>query len=581
MTISPLLQVKNLTISLILKNHENKKLVKGINFEIQKGEILGLVGESGSGKSLTSLALLKLLPNKIEITDGEIIFGESQKNILTLSESEIRKVRGRKIAMVFQEPMSSLNPLMKCGSQVDEMLKIHSDLSKAEIGSKTKSLFDKVKLPNPERIYNAYPHELSGGQLQRVMIAMALSCSPDLLIADECTTALDVTVQKEVLLLLKDINDELGISILFISHDLEVIAEIADRVMVMKLGEMVEVGQTKSIFNEPKHPYTQQLISSKPPTDIKLEYLPKPDLFLQAFSSENFKKVAEDFILKYRITKEDLESRKLKISEADPILQIKELNKSYTTKKNFWGKPTAFIKAVNNVSFDLKYGEILGLVGESGCGKSTLSKSICRLIEPDSGEIIFEENNILSVPPNKLRKLRKEIQYIFQDPYSSLNPRHTIGYAIQEPMKVHSILKNAQERKEKTLELLEIVGLSKEHYSRYPHEFSGGQRQRICIARSLSLSPKLLICDEIVSALDVSVQAQVLNLLINLRKKFNLSMVFVSHDLSIVKFISDRMLVMNKGEIIESGWSDELFDNPQNEYTKTLFEAIPGKGLKI
>lgn len=564
-----LLQVKNLSISLQGKGDNSTILVNSISFDLHKGEILGLVGESGSGKSLSSLAILRLLADKLHISAGEVIFdGQVLSNA---SEKELMKVRGRQISMIFQEPMSSLNPLMRCGAQVDEMMLTHEKVSSAQAKERTIQLFDQVQLPDPERAYRAYPHQLSGGQLQRIMIAMALACEPAILIADECTTALDVTVQKEIILLLKSLNEKLGIAVLFISHDLGVIAEIADNLLVMRNGELVEYGRVADIFENAKHPYTKQLIASKPPLDINLAKLPLPIYFAEG------DKTAQDFYKENRMSTSEIATRQHLIMNSEVILNVKDLVKFYPQKKNFWGKATAFVKAVDHVSFDVRKGETLGLVGESGCGKSTLSKTLLRLIEPDSGQVFFKGESLFDLNSSAMRKKRKEIQYIFQDPYSSLNPRLTIGFAIQEPMAVHKILASKAQRKDRTVELLELVGLKADHYKRYPHQFSGGQRQRICIARALSMNPDFLVCDEIVSALDVSVQAQVLNLLLDLREKLDLSMLFVSHDLAIVKFISDRLLVMKDGKVVESGWANEIYSDPQNDYTKKLLSAIPGK----
>lgn len=568
-----LLSIRNLGISLIQSKNEKTSLVKDISFDLKKGEIIGLVGESGSGKSISCLSILGLLAPKLKVVQGEIHY--KGKNLVELDDNDLRPFRGKEIAMVFQEPMSSFNPVMKCGAQVDEMILLHQKLSAQEAKNRTLSLFEKVQLKDPQRAYNSYPHELSGGQLQRIMIAMAISCDPEILIADECTTALDVTVQKEILLLLKDLNKQLNLSIIFISHDLGVIKSIADKVIVMKAGEIVEKGQAHKIFDSPEEPYTKILLASSPPDNISLKALPKPELFYDENSFSEDK--VEAFYKENRLTPKEIEQRKSELTEKASILSAKSIKKSFVTVKSFWGKPKKFIHAVNDVSFELKESETLGIVGESGSGKSTLSKSILRLISPDSGEILFDGKRIDLLNPTELRGIRKDIQYIFQDPYSSLNPRLSIGYAIQEPMKIHNIRNTKEARKAYTLELLEKVGLEKEHYHRYPHEFSGGQRQRICIARALALEPKVLVCDEIVSALDVSVQAQVLNLLVDLRNEFNLSMIFVTHDLSIVRFLCERTLVMKKGEVVEQGWTDELFDNPQTDYTRTLLNSIPSK----
>ncbi len=572
-----LLSIRNLSISLVGNNNESRNLLDNISFDVNKGEILGIVGESGSGKSITCLSIPGLLNKNLKVVSGEIIFEDTDLRLL--SEKELRTYRGNKIAMVFQEPMSSFNPVMRCGQQILEMLEVHTSLNKTELKEKTISLLQKVQLNDPQRAFDSYPHELSGGQLQRVMIAMAISCDPLLLIADECTTALDVTVQKEILLLLKDLNNELGISIIFISHDLGVIKDIADRVVVMKNGIVVEKGTTKNIFNNPQEKYTKVLLASSPPSDIALKSLPKAELFYNddTFSSAK----VNQFYKENTLSKDEIEHRKQEILNENDILKITNLSKTYITSTNFWGKPKNSIHAVNDISFTLKKSETLGIVGESGSGKSTVSKSILQLIKAEAGEVEFMGKRLDLMSNSELRKIRKDIQYIFQDPYSSLNPRLKIGFAIQEPMAIHKIRQTKKARKQYTIELLEKVGLKAEHYNRFPHEFSGGQRQRICIARALALEPKMLVCDEIVSALDVSVQAQVLNLLVDLRNEFDLSMVFVTHDLSIVRFLCERTLVMKKGKKVEYGWTDEVFNNPQTDYTKKLLNSIPGKNIAV
>lgn len=564
-----LLDVQNLIIA-VNQDQESRDLVRGISFQIDRQEIIGLVGESGSGKSLTSLALMCLLNPPLNIRSGTITF--KGEDLCTYKEKALQGVRGQQIAMIFQEPMSSLNPVMRCGDQVDEMMQIHHNWSKEKIRNRTLELFEKVQLPDVERIYRAFPHELSGGQLQRVMIAMAIACEPDLLIADECTTALDVTVQQEILELLRDLNKELGVAVLFISHDLALVQGLVDRVIVMRDGEIVEQGAKEQVFNAPKHPYTFQLLASRPPLDINLSKLPKPSFFA---GDEMDYSSLEKFYNEHRKDSAQIARRKESIKASPILVEVKNLMKSYPSAKNFWGRPTAYVHAVKNISFNIRKGETLGLVGESGCGKSTLSKTLLALQPADSGDVLFNGVSIFGLSTRALRAMRKDIQYIFQDPYSSLNPRLSIGQAIQEPMEVHGVLTNRKARKERTMELLDLVGLEPDHYNRYPHQFSGGQRQRICIARALALDPKFIVCDEIVSALDVSVQAQVLNLLIELREKFELSLLFVSHDLSIVKFISDRILVMQQGNVVESGWVDEVYSNPKNPYTETLLKAIP------
>ena len=556
----PLLFVQNLEIS-FKKEGIYTAVIKNISYDLQQNEILGIVGESGSGKSVSSLAIMGLLPATISrISAGEIIF--DTKNVGHLSERELQQLRGNEIAMIFQEPMSSLNPSLKCGFQVQEILLQHTGLSTAETKTETLSLFEKVKLPNPEILFDKYPHEISGGQKQRVMIAMAIACKPKLLIADEPTTALDVTVQKEIIQLLKDIQHETGMSIIFISHDLSLVSDIAHRVLVMYQGEIVEQGEVKQIFKNPQHNYTKALIASRPSLDFRLKRLPTIQDFL------------DDTINAEVVTPEDRSRFHNKLYSQTPILEVVNVEKEYFSTAGFFGKKTGF-KAVNNVSFKLYEGETLGLVGESGCGKSTLGNAILQLDKATSGQILYRGQDITKLGNTEIKKLRKEIQIIFQDPYSSLNPRIPVGKAIMEPMKVHGLYKDDKERKAKAIEILERVGLGAEYFNRYPHEFSGGQRQRIGIARTIALQPKLIVCDESVSALDISVQAQVLNLLNELKENFGFTYIFISHDLAVVKYMSDQVLVMNKGRIEEIADADALYANPQKEYTKMLIEAIP------
>ena len=464
--------------------------------------------------------------------------------------------------MIFQEPMSSLNPTLTCGFQVAEIMQQHTNLSSTEIKVEVIALFEKVKLPRPEAIYNSYPHQISGGQKQRVMIAMAIACKPQLLIADEPTTALDVTVQKEIILLLKELQQENEMSILFITHDLALVSEIADEVVVMYKGNIVEKGNAKDVFLHPKENYTQALINSKPTLQKRNKKLP----------------TVKDFINKTVDTtlysNEERANFHQKIYSKPPLLEIKNLEKQFITKGN-WFKKEEIVRAVDNVSFNIYEGETLGLVGESGCGKTTLGRTILGLEKATSGLVLYKGKEITNLSKKELKTLRKEIQIIFQDPFSSLNPRITIGEAIMEPMRVHKVFNNDTERKARVLELLKRVSLLEEHFYRYPHEFSGGQRQRICIARSLALNPKFIICDESVSALDVSVQAQVLNLLNELKDEFKFTYIFISHDLSVVKFMSDRMIVMQQGKIVEMGNADEIYTNPKTSYTKSLINAIP------
>ena len=555
-----MLQVRNLTVKFLSEKDENE-VVKNISFNLNENKILGIVGESGSGKSVTSLAVLGLLP-KNTIQEGTIFFDE--KNLLTISDKEFQQIRGNKIAMIFQEPMSSLNPTLTCGSQVAEVLKQHTGLNKKEIYQEVISLFQKVKLPLPDRIFNSYPHQISGGQKQRVMIAIAIACKPDLLIADEPTTALDVTVQKEIILLLKELQKENKMSILLISHDLSLVSEIADNVIILFKGKIVEKGITTDIFHSPQHNYTKGLINSKPNLNQRLKKLPTVEDFIK-------NKISTDVY-----TKKERDAYHRKIYELEPLLEIVDLKKYFNTSVGFTKK--SFIKAVDAISFKLYEGETLGLVGESGCGKTTLGRAIMQLEKITSGKIFYKGRDITHLSKTALQNLRKEIQIIFQDPFSSLNPRISIGNAILEPMNVHGILSNDKERKTYVIELLKKVGLEEEHFNKYPHEFSGGQRQRIGIARAIALKPKIIICDESVSALDVSVQAQVLNLLNELKSTFNFSYIFISHDLSVVKYMSDQLVVMNKGKIEEIDDADTIYKTPISEYTKNLIDSIP-KGI--
>ncbi len=555
-----MLQVHNLTVKFLSGKVENE-VVKKISFDLKENKILGIVGESGSGKSVTSLAVLGLLP-KNTIQEGTIFFDE--KNLLKISDKEFQQIRGNKIAMIFQEPMSSLNPTLTCGSQVAEVLKQHTGLNKKEMYQEVISLFQKVKLPLPDRIFNSYPHQISGGQKQRVMIAIAIACKPDLLIADEPTTALDVTVQKEIILLLKELQKENKMSILLISHDLSLVSEIADDVIILFKGEIVEKGNTTDIFHSPQHDYTKGLINSKPNLNQRLKKLPTVEDFIK---NKIFTNV---------YTKRERDAYHSKIYRLKPLLEIVDLKKYFNTSVGFTRKP--LIKAVDTISFKLYEGETLGLVGESGCGKTTLGRSIMQLEKVTSGKIFYKGKDITHLSKTALRNLRKEIQIIFQDPFSSLNPRISIGNAILEPMNVHGVLSNYKERKVYVIELLKKVGLEEDHFNKYPHEFSGGQRQRIGIARAIALKPKIIICDESVSALDVSVQAQVLNLLNELKSTFNFSYIFISHDLSVVKYMSDQLVVMNKGKIEEIDDADTIYKTPKSEYTKNLIDAIP-KGI--
>lgn len=566
-----MLNVKNLDIQFL--NKEDKSWLKAVNdisFRVEKGKVLGIVGESGSGKSVTSFSIMRLHdPENTRIT-GDIEF--DRIDLLGLSAAEIRKYRGNKIAMIFQEPMTSLNPVFTCGYQVQEAIILHQHSSKSEARAQTIELFKEVQLPRPEQIFESYPHQLSGGQKQRVMIAMALSCNPELLIADEPTTALDVTVQKTILELLLRLKEERQMAMIFISHDLAVIREIADEVAVMYKGNIVEQGPAKYVFESPEHPYTKGLLACRPDPKHLLKKLP----VVADFLNENKEMAVAHLLGSNAYTAVEIAERRKNLYAQTPILQVRNLCTWYPVKKGLFGKPTEFVKAVDDVSFEIFPGETLGLVGESGCGKTTLGRSILRLVEPSSGTLLFEGTDMLSLNKTALRKMRREVQIIFQDPYSSLNPRLTVGNALMEPLQVHRLFVNDQQRKAHVLELLERVDLKAEYFNRYPHEFSGGQRQRIVIARALALQPKFIICDESVSALDVSVQAQVLNLLRQLQQDFGLTYIFISHDLSVVKHISDRMIVMNKGKIEEAGFPEDIYNHPKAEYTKKLIAAIPG-----
>ena len=563
MNVSKLLEVENLSIAFTSEGIE-KEIIHNISYELNTNEILGIVGESGSGKSVSTLAILGLLPKKIsKITSGQILFAEV--DLTTLDQKAFQKIRGNEIAMIFQEPMSSLNPSMTCGKQVLEILLQHTKLSKTEAKAEVLSLFEKVKLPLPKRVYKAYPHEISGGQKQRVMIAMAIACKPKVLIADEPTTALDVTVQKEIIQLLKQLQAEEGMSILFISHDLSLVSEIADRILVMYQGNIVEQGAVEAVFKLPKHTYTKALINSKPSMETRLQQLPTIDDFMNDTTDTTM------------VTSEERAMHHQELYSQPPLLEVINLEKEYVSKSGWFSKPESFM-AVNKVSFKLYKGETLGLVGESGCGKSTLANAILQLDKASAGAILYNGVDITNLSKSQIRKLRKDIQIIFQDPYASLNPRLSVGQAILEPMKVHGIGTSQTDRKNRVMDLLKKVGLDETFYNRYPHEFSGGQRQRIGIARAIGLEPQLIICDESVSALDISVQAQVLNLLNNLKTNFGFTYIFISHDLAVVKYMADQLIVMNQGKIEELADADEIYGNPQKDYTKKLIHAIP-KGL--
>lgn len=561
---NPILSVENLSVE-FSSDAGIVQAVQNISFQMFPGETLGLVGESGSGKSVTALAVMKLLPqSNSRITGGKILFDHPKMGIvdlLSLSETQMQQVRGRHISMIFQEPMTSLNPVKRCGPQVEEVLLVHGKATQNTVKKRVLELFTEVQMPNPERIYKAWPHELSGGQQQRIMIAMAVACNPLLLIADEPTTALDSRVQESILMLMENLQASHGMAVLFISHDLKVVSRISRHMGVMYNGSLVECRPKDELLAQPLHPYTKALIACKPNPQSRPLRLGVVDDFLA------------DSLQKEKIAVEDPFARQQRhalLYSAEPILKINRLHVHYPTARNILGKPTRFHKAVQDLSFEVFAGETLGLVGESGCGKTTLGRAVMRLVDPTSGVMVYKGTNLAHLNGSALKAFRKKIQVIFQDPYSSLTPGLQIGKAIVEPMRAHRILKTDKERQTAVFELLERVGLEENHFFRYPHEFSGGQRQRIAIARALALQPEFLICDEAVSALDVSVQAQVLNLLNSLKNDFGLTYLFISHDLNVVKYMSDRILVMQNGQLVELKEADELFINPETPYSQEL-----------
>jgi len=550
---SPLLSVSNLKIG-FRQGEAIKTAVEGISFSLNPGESLGIVGESGSGKSITSLAIMGLLPPNAVIQEGEVQL-ELDKgkplDLLNASDDKIRSLRGKTISMIFQEPMSALNPLEKCGAQVAEAIKVHKKLSKSELKEQVLKLFERVELPDPERAYDAYPHEISGGQKQRVMIAMAVSCEPKLIIADEPTTALDVTVQGKILTILQKLCSDFNTALIFITHDLGVVSKVSDKLLVMRKGQVIERGSTHDVLHRPKEEYTRALIECRPRLDFSPYRLPI---------------VGQDKIETAPNVKPDLEKE---------LLKVENLNLSFAMKKDWLGKPTAYFKALQDINFHVLQGETLGLVGESGCGKTTLGRSLIKLVPIDSGSIKYQGTELAGMSEKEFKFFRKKIQIVFQDPYGSLNPRFTVGESISEPMIYHKITSGRKEARSRAMDILDKVGLEKAAFSKYPHEFSGGQRQRVCIARALSVNPEFLICDESVSALDVSVQAKVLNLLNDLKEELNLTYIFISHDLSVVKYMSDRVMVMRKGKVVEIQNANELYKNPESDYTKELIQAIP------
>ncbi|MEL6350798.1 MAG: ABC transporter ATP-binding protein [Cyanobacteria bacterium J06627_28] len=588
----PIVDVRNLSIAFPTKSGE-VKAVKSVSFAIDAGQTLGLVGESGSGKSVTSLALIGLLEETTKVS-GEVWFCDpTAKNaqpidLLTLSLEERRKYRGRLISMIFQEPLTSLNPVYTCGDQLIEALKLHHDLNSNDIEARAIALFEEVKLPDPKQVLCRYPHQLSGGQQQRVMIAIALAGNPAVLIADEPTTALDVTIQSTILDLLRDLQMSRGTAILFITHDMGVVSQIADRVAVMYKGDLVEIASVYELFANPQHPYTQGLLNCRPRPNKQLRRLPTVSDFMlvndnpdseQNRLSAKVRTAAEKAELLAEVSPAEVAEHRTALMQQPPLLTVKNLVKAFPVRHGFFGKQTEF-RAVDDVSFNVYPGETLGLVGESGCGKSTLSRCLLRLIKPTSGAVHFNEKSVLELDSQEMRRLRREMQIVFQNPYGSLDARQPIGSAIIEPMRIHGLGGDEKQRRTRATDLLERVGLDGSAMNRMPFEFSGGQRQRICIARTLACEPTFIICDESVSALDVSVQAQVLNLLKDLQQEFNLTYIFISHDLSVVKFVSDRIMVMNQGRIEEIGPSDAIYNSPQKAYTQQLIAAIPDAKLE-
>lgn len=576
-----MLEVRNLTTEFETESG-TVRAIENVSLKLERGKTLGIVGESGSGKSVTSLSIMRLIPMPPgKITSGEIFFTPSDgptQDLLKLTHEEMYHYRGNRISMIFQEPMTSLNPVFTCGFQVAETIMLHQNVTKAEAKQRTIELFNEVKLPRPENIFNSYPHQISGGQKQRVMIAMAMSCKPDLLIADEPTTALDVTVQLTILELMRELQQKNNMGMMFITHDLGVIAEIADEVIVMYKGKIVEQGTVLEIFGNPQHPYTKGLLACRPRLDKKFKILPtvsdfmdeKPDGSIVEKNISVSEKIQEVII-----SQDETDSRNQKLQSRETLLSVNNLKVYFPITKGVFSTVSGYVKAVDDVSFDVKPGETLGLVGESGCGKTTTGRALLRLVNPTGGQVLFDGKDVSKYSSSQLKDLRKDLQIIFQDPYASLNPRIAVGNAIMEGLQIHNVMSNDKERKEYVLDLMNKVGLLKRHFDNYPHEFSGGQRQRVCIARALALKPKFIVCDESVSALDVSVQAQVLNLLTSLREEFNLTYIFISHDLSVVKFLSDRIAVMNAGKIEEIGYANDIYENPKREYTQKLIEAIP------
>jgi peptide/nickel transport system ATP-binding protein len=547
------------------------KAVDNISVAIRRGQTLGVVGESGSGKSMTAMSVLRLIPEPPGRIEGGAIYFNGT-NLVALSEAKLRRIRGSDISMIFQEPMTSLNPVFTVGNQIMEAIIVHQGVPKAEARRRAIRLIEEVGIPQPESRIDSYPHQMSGGMKQRVMIAMALACNPKLLIADEPTTALDVTIQRQIIDLLRDLRDKRNMAILFISHDLGVIAEICDHVAVMFKGKIVEYGPIFDVFTHPQHPYTQGLLACRPPLDLRISRLSTVQEFLEGKAEFDERGISK---ATHIISDEELAGRRARLAQERPFLEVRDLKVHFPIRKGLFGRTVGHVKAVDGVSFDLVRGQTLGLVGESGCGKTTTGRAILRLIEPTAGSVMFDGEDWLALRGGNLRRRRRKIQMVFQDPYSSLNPRMTVLSTIEEGMIIHNTQPNKRARRDRVVDLLEKVGLGAEHMTRFPHEFSGGQRQRIAIARALAADPELVICDESVSALDVSVQAQILNLLKDLQDQLGVAYIFISHDLSVIKFMSDEIAVMYDGKIVEMGEAEEVYHRPKHDYTKKLIAAIP------
>ena len=547
------------------------KAVDDVSLEIKPGQTLGVVGESGSGKSVTAMSILRLIPMPPGKLEGGAIYFDGE-NLAALPERQLREIRGRNVAMIFQEPMTSLNPVFTVGHQVVEAITTHQSVSKAEARKRALDLFKEVGIPSPETRIDSYPHQMSGGQKQRVMIAMALACNPRLLIADEPTTALDVTIQKQILELLLKLRDTRDMAIMFISHDLGVIAEVCDHVAVMYKGEVVEYGPIHEILTHAQHPYTKGLLACRPPLDLRIDRLKTVKDFLEGDEELDERGIPKSTKI---ISVEEFHRHHEELHKREPLLSVRDLKVHFPIRKGVLGRVVDHVKAVDGVSFDVRRGQTLGLVGESGCGKTTTGRAILRLIEPTAGSVVYEGQDFLKLRGAELRAKRKKLQMIFQDPYGSLNPRMTIQAIVGEGMAVHGLYPNKQERRDRIVQLLEQCGLGPEHLNRFPHEFSGGQRQRVAIARALAVEPEMIVCDESVSALDVSVQAQVLNLLKDLQDKLDVAYIFISHDLSVIKFMSDDIAVMYGGKIVEMGDAETVYSNPQEEYTRKLIDSVP------